>query len=173
MAAQRIREAIEFHNIRDEDIEDEADFTGGDSCNLWLHSAAKFPYEHNGGEVNFFDKIHGMYALEFDKSGFVYIENPFPQKRRLYVSFLVSNQEGKYPTTVVQISPVQPIGVKEGVEGDYVKTLPVGFVQPGRNRLWINPDMSTGSEPFRLVGVHFANEHVTPDLYDFVPMWAH
>jgi hypothetical protein len=159
------------------------DFGGGDSCKIWVTDGQTDVVIKSDGIKEF---QRGKYSIEFTKFTTIFVNNPFPEERRVFLSFLVSSKDGVYPQTTIHTASgvrgggdiradITPVGSLPSATTDYVKTVPIGFLSPGDHKMYINPNMETGSgdQPFRLVGLTIGNEHVVPDVYDFVSLFSH
>mmetsp|Transcript_8779 Transcript_8779/g.20306 ORF Transcript_8779/g.20306 Transcript_8779/m.20306 type:complete len:473 (-) Transcript_8779:97-1515(-) len=163
------------------------DWGRGDACQLWYTSGAcNLPYQEDAFEMVEFDEIHGKFALELHQpKGWLEVTNPFADVRTLYLSFLAT-QPGMYPLTTVEFScdasgddgscqpktvPLQPDAPQDTKMTHMVRTIPVGILKPGKNRLVFSTtdDADNKKLPFRLVGASFTNEEAVPLEFGFGP----
>lgn len=149
----------------------------GDSCNIWKTTGAMtLPFSTDSAKVTQYDTKRGKFAMEFTSDSYVDVENTFKDERTLYLSFIASSATGSYPKVDAVIGGINTeldpntdaSKDKQGV--GVIRTVAVGKV-PGAQvtRVELKPTEVGTPLPFRLVGVTFTNEEVTPVEFGFGP----
>jgi hypothetical protein len=149
------------------------DWGSGDSCNLWYFTGGtKMLY--GGMEMRQFDEKNGLFGLEVVAPAWFTVSNllkhdAFPT-RTLYVSYLTSKHEGYYPTAEITIEGATwTLRTLNTIDPNHaVRTVAIGQVGYGYTNMTVTT-IGESSNPFRLVGVAFSDEVVTPLEWSFGP----
>lgn len=144
----------------------------GDSCNFWFLSGSCTLEFSPSFQLNQYDSLRAKFALELNGNGWIKVVNPFPESRRLFLSFMSVNQPNVYPGVRVDggdHSVYLNTVIDFDTNGVHVpRTLSVGHLPPGITQLTFTP-LETTTLPFRLVGASFTDEENLPLEFEFAP----
>lgn len=148
----------------------------GDNCNMWHTTGGCTPAYSKSCICRQYDDIRGKFALEVASAGgWMEVENPFPDNRTLYVSWIASNDD-KYPKLELTNGASTYLldsnaGKSDKFAVGLVRTMAVGSIKGGATtRLHLKP-RSHKENLFRLVGTVISDEVVTPAEYGFGPLF--
>jgi hypothetical protein len=146
---------------------------GGDYCESWF-SSGKCSLTHS---TNMELKIWATNGPKWGmlvpwESGWIQVNNPFPELRRLHISYMVSGPPPSiYPRMRVVFvdRPIEPVEidptsyVQDGHRVHVVSTTPVAMIPPGVTRLLLQPleGETSDRQRFRLTGIAITSEQVT------------
>ena len=127
------------------------------------------------------DGLH-KHAVEISRrGGSVEVDNPFPEPRMLYLTYMTAasprpttetNTVREYPRTKVTIGEKASLlidPVHDDLDNDHhlTRTTAVGLVPPGKTVIKLDSLDPDSISRFRLVGLHFLSQGKVPIPFEF------